>query len=575
MTQTVWQERHADAHAVRSLCDELGISGLLAKLLVQRGVETPEKARMFLSPSLSRLDDPRHMLGMPAAVDRLIQAIEKKEKIFIYGDYDADGVTSISVLVLFFRRLGIEVDYLIPSRLDDGYGLHEKYVDEISGKGCRLLVTVDCGISNVSEVESAVRLGMDVIIVDHHQLAKELPPASAILNPCQPECRFPTRHLSAVGVCFNLLIALRTELRARGWFSSCEEPNLKEFLDLVCLGTIADVVPLTEENRIIATFGLQELGVSKRPGIAALKELSGLHAPKLEAGQVGFRLAPRINAVGRIGLASKAVDLLTTDSYSVALALAKEMDRANQQRQNIEQKILLEALEQLKALGKAARPTSLVMASDSWHVGVVGIVASRLVDRYNCPVVMLAFEGEYARGSARGTKNVHLYKALQKCVEHLEAFGGHRMAAGLKLQRDKLNEFRRAFDTAITGQLEGAQIDRVIEVDGELQPADLTLEIIDELKSLAPFGLGNPEPLFVARNLAVKSARLVGREPPYHLKAVLADEKCTYDMIGFGLGDRLDEMQEKIDVIYTASINNWNAGNSIQLRVRDIKSSRD
>lgn len=575
MANVLWELPKADPSSTSKLIDRLGVCELIAKLLVQRGLDTPEKARVFLSPALTNLDDPKKMLGMDGAVSRLIQAIEKREKVYIYGDYDVDGVTSISVMVLFFRQVGLEVEYRIPSRLSEGYGLHESHVVEISEKGCDLLITVDCGISDVAQVQKATEIGMDVIIIDHHQLAQELPPAKAILNPFQPECTFPTKHLSAVGVCFNLLIALRAELRTRGWFLKREEPNLKEYLDLVCLGTIADVVPLTEENRIFTHFGLQQLGVSQRPGIAALKEVSGLLSSKLETGQVAFRLAPRINAVGRIGRAHDAVDLLTTESYSHALGLAKKLDQANLQRQTIEQKILTEALEQAEACQTSEKPHALVLASKDWHVGVVGIVASRLVERYDCAVVLLALSGPEGRGSARGVKGVHLYKALQECSQYLESFGGHRMAAGMRLFHSQLKAFREAFASAVKAQNDGTEKQKVIEADGELQPACLSFELIENLKSLSPYGMGNPEPRFVARKLMVKSARRIGKKPPFHIKAALEDDQNTFDAVGFGMGERLDEIKDRIDVLYTPTINYWDGVNSIQLKLRDLKKSKN
>ena len=425
----VWHTRESDPELAEQLSRTLDVHPLVAQLLTQRDVKTEEEGLRFLTPALSDLHDPGLMKGMDLAVDRLVHAVKSGERVCIYGDYDVDGVTSVSLLALFLREFGLVTDYYIPSRLRDGYGLNEKAIAEIAAKGTGLLTTVDCGISDLDQIQQANDAGMDVIIIDHHQVPEQLPPAVAILDPHQPGCTFPAKDLAAVGVTFNLVMALRARLRELGQFRHREEPNLREYLDLVALGTVADIVPLLDENRIITHFGLAELTAGRRPGGAALKEMAGMRSSEVAVGQVAFRLAPRINAVGRMGEASSAVELLTTNSYSSALTMARELEKANDERKMIEHRILKQAQDEAKKAVDHG-DSALVLASEEWHPGVIGIVASKLVDKYARPVVMIALDGSAGRGSARGTEQIHLYQALLACADVLKGFGGHRAAAG-------------------------------------------------------------------------------------------------------------------------------------------------
>lgn len=568
-----WQIRESDPALAEHLASALDVHPLVARLLTQREVSTEEEARRFLSPALSDLHEPDLMKGMQPAVERLVQAVKAGERVCIYGDYDVDGVTSVSLLSLFLREVGLTPDYFIPSRMREGYGLNPEAITAIAERGTNLLITVDCGISDLAEIQQARDAGMDTIIIDHHQVPEQLPPAVAVLDPHQPGCSFPAKDLAAVGVTFNLVMALRARLRELGRFRHSrhrEEPNLKEFLDLVALGTVADIVPLLGENRIITHYGLAELTAGRRPGVAALKEMAGMLSKSVAVGQVAFRLAPRINAVGRLGEASTAVELLTTNSYSQALQLARVLEKANSERQAVEQRILKQALEEAqKAVDHG--DNAMVLASEEWHPGVIGIVASKLVDRYHRPVVMIALEGEHGRGSARGTEPVHLYQTLLACADVLQGFGGHRAAAGLSIARDRVDEFRAAFLSEVEGVLAGEPTEKKILVDGEVQPSAFDHQLVEQLGVLAPHGLGNPEPLFIARNLTVKSSRTVGREPPYHLKMALAEGTQTWDAIGFSMGERAKDVIEYMDLVYTPEFNTWEGKVSIQLKLRDIR----
>jgi len=569
-----WEIRPADPQAVSRLSRELSLPEMLARLLVARGLSDLEQARAFLLPRLADLADPSAMKGMDAAVERLLQAGRQGERITIWGDYDVDGVTSVSLLLLFLRRLGFTVDYYIPSRLEEGYGLNSDAVQQVIRQGTQLLVTVDCGISDYRQVEEARQAGVQVLIIDHHQVPEEIPQAVAVLDPHRLDCPFPQKEAAAVGVTFYLLMALRARLRRLGRFEEEVQPNLRELLDLVALGTVADVVPLTGDNRILAHFGLQELTAGRRPGIAALKEVAGLFDSTVTAGQVAFRLAPRINAVGRLGRAGLAVELLTTDSYARALQLARELDQANSERQAIEQRIFLQALERAERAHQRGDP-ALVLWSDDWHIGVVGIVASRLVERFGCPALLVALDGEMGKGSARSVEGVHLFRALEECKQLLEAYGGHRAAAGLSIRRENLEDFRREFTRQVLHQLDEQRQRPQYWLDGEVAPGQWTPEMIQALGRLQPFGLGNPEPVFLARGLEVASARLVGRDGPNHLKLAVRDGQRSFDAIGFTMSDRLPEARGRIDLAYTPQLNSWDGGLSIQLRIRDLRPHRD
>ncbi len=569
-----WEIRQTEDAAAEDLARALGVAPLIARLLLNRGVSDADAGRRFLSPSLQDLHDPFRMCHMDRAVERVLTALRRGEQVAVWGDYDVDGITATSLLLLFLRRIGLRCSYHIPSRLEEGYGLNTPAIDHIAAAGSSLLITVDCGVSDVEPIAHAVERGLDVLVLDHHQVPETLPAAVGILNPHQPDCGFPTRDLAAVGVAFNLVMALRAELRRRDAFIDGEEPNLREVLDLVALGTVADIVPLLDENRIITRFGLEELSAGRRPGVAALKEVAGLFGGAVSAGQVAFRLAPRINAAGRLGSASKGVELLTTRSYSTALKLARELDAVNAKRQGIEQTIYRQAVEQAERQTGGGKPGVLVLASEQWHVGVVGIVASRLVEKFGCPVVLVSLAGEAGRGSARGIDGVHLYDAMVNCADHLLAYGGHRMAAGLSIERASVERFRDAFGQAIEQQRAGQVLRKTVHIDAAVQPAQWQDAEVSTLAQLAPHGLGNPEPLFVGRGLELRSVRAVGREEPHHLKAVCIDGERRLDVIGFRMADRIREIDGPMDLVYVPEFNTWEGQTNLQLRLIDLRPSR-
>ncbi len=556
----------ADQAAAERLGRELGIHPLAARVLASRGLSDLGEAERFLAPRLEDLPDPFSMLGMDAAVARISTAIGAGERIACYGDYDVDGVTSTVLLAGFLRAARAEVVTYTPHRLVEGYGLNSAAVGRLAADGVRLLVTLDCGITSVDEVEQARRLGVDVVVVDHHTVPVELPAAAAILNPHQPGCGYASKHLAAVGVTFNLALALRRRLRDRGHFGAARpEPNLKEALDLVALGTIADVVPLVEVNRVLVRWGLSEISRARRPGLRALKRVAGIaEGEAVSAGQVGFRLAPRINAAGRLDDAGRGVRLLLAREEGAAAALAEELDRENRARQDIERQMLEEALADA-AQRVATGVRGLVLARDGWHPGVVGIVASRVVERFHRPAVLVGVADGVGKGSGRGIEGFHLYDALAACSGHLTRFGGHRHAAGVTIDAAAIGAFRGAFEREAASRLADEDLVPRTRIEGWVDAGLLDERAAVDLERLAPFGAGNPEPVFALRARPGRP-RQVGAGG-VHLKLTLGDR----DAIGFSLGDRLPLCGGLVEAAVSVGFDEWGGDRRLQLRVRDLR----
>ncbi len=547
----------------------LALHPLAARVLAARGLSGAEEAAHFLEAPLSDLPDPFSMKGMDRAVARIARALEAGERIACYGDYDVDGITSTTLLAGFLRAAGGDVVTYVPHRLAEGYGLNAAAVAALAGQGVRLLVTLDCGITSVEEVRAASALGVDTVVVDHHTVPVELPAAEAILNPHQPGCGYPSKDLAAVGVTFALVMGLRRRLREAGRFGARRpEPNLKEALDLVALGTVADVVPLLGANRTLVRWGLEVLAKTQRPGLKALKRVAGVaDGVAVTAGQVGFRLAPRINAAGRLDDAGRGVRLLLTQDAGEALALAEELDRENQARQEIERRILEEASADA-AVRVAAGARGLVLARDGWHAGVVGIVASRLVERFARPVVLVALDGEAGKGSGRSVEAFHLHDALTACSGFLVKFGGHKHAAGVTVARDRIEDFRAAFEAYAAGRLSEEDLQPRCRIDSWVDDADLTDRAAADLERLAPFGAGHPEPVFALRRAAARG-RTVGSGGA-HLKLNLGARGI--DAIGFGLGDRVRLCAEgPVDAAFSVGFDEWDGTRRLQLKLRDLR----
>lgn len=524
----------------------------------------------FLKPNLSNLHDPFLLLGMEKAVSRLVSALVNLETVCIYGDYDVDGITSVALLVDFFRKIGLSCYYHIPLRLEEGYGLSEDGISTAAARGAKVIVSVDCGITAVAEAELCGSLGIDLIITDHHMPGVTIPSAFAVINPMQPGCPFPFKLLAGVGVAFNLMIAVRTRLREQGHFAAGNGPNLRDYLDLVALGTVADIVPLVDENRIFVRFGLTELTSSKRVGIQALKEVAGVKG-EVGCGAVGFRLAPRLNAAGRLEDAALGVELLLCSDRQKANAMASELDAGNTERQALEQAILEDALAMVKNSPALEKRKSIVLASEAWHQGVIGIVASRIVDIFHRPTILIALQDGNGRGSGRSIPGFHLHDALNACSGHLVKFGGHKYAAGLSIDEATLEAFVQRFDAVADGLLSPDDLVPELSVDLRLNPEEISIELAEAIEALAPFGMGNPEPVFMMEGLQVADLRVLKER---HLKLRLTTGKQSMEAIGFNMADGRD-MPEVVAVAFSLQINEWNGRKSVQLRLRDFRDTAD
>ncbi len=558
-----WVIRPSDPEVCRMLADTLGLRDLTAAVLAARGRRTPEAARAFLDGAESPVPDPFLLTGMEQAVDRLHRAVRGRERVLVYGDYDVDGASATSLYLSFLRGLGLSADCYIPNRIKEGYGLNADAVRRIAASGVSILITADCGTSSVDEIALAQSLGMDVIVTDHHLPGETLPPALAILNPCRPDSGYPFSGLCSGGLAYKVASAYRAK------YGSAES-DPESHLDLVALATIADVAPLQEENRTMVRRGLRLLSRGARPGIRALKAAAGIDG-ECGVGTVGFTLAPRINAAGRLGDATDAVRLLLTEDDREAAELAGLLNRLNQERQRVEEGIVAEAIQ----AAEAAPSGPIVLASRGWHQGVVGIVAARLVERFHRPAILIALNDDgIGRGSARSIAGINVFEAIAQCRDSLDAFGGHAAAAGLTIREDRIPEFRTRLAEAMQGPLSSPASRPRLICDAEVEPRGFSPAAVRELGRLGPFGSGNPEPTLVLRNLRVASARIVGTN---HLKlAVTGRSGPRLDAIGFKMGSlesRGMSRSEPIDVACALDVNVWNGTERVQLRLKDVRAS--
>ena len=558
-----WILRHVDLREQMALASLLAISPLTASVLLARGISTKVQADRWLSPHQGATHDPFLIPDIEHAVDRLHRAIRTGERICFYGDYDVDGMSATSLYVVFFSGLGANVHWYIPHRLREGYGLNESAIARLHGDGVTLLVTSDCGTTAHREVEAACRLGLDVIITDHHQGEDLLPPAFAIMNPYRRDSRYPFPGLCSAGLAYKVVQAYQTK------YGNGSVP-LESLLDFVALATVADVVPLQDENRYLVRQGLDLISRGVRPGINALKSVAGVERI-CTAGTIAFRLAPRINAAGRLAHADLGVRLLTTESTADAQQIAGQLEQLNRERQAIEEQTVAEAL---AAVDSNTAQAALVVASRKWHLGVVGIVAARLVERYHRPAVVIAIDDQgIGKGSARSVPGFDLYQALSKCRDLLKGYGGHPAAAGLTIEESRLPEFVERFQDVAARW--SAQHGRhpLLHVDAEVKLMDVGPRAVRELDLLHPFGAGNPEPVFVVRNLTMLDVRVVGEG---HLKLVVRQPGSTpFESIGFRLGELLAQRglssKASIDLACIPELNRWNGFDRIQLRIKDLR----
>jgi single-stranded-DNA-specific exonuclease len=563
-----WKIRKVYRERVKILSRELNLHPLIVQVLLNRGIEESEHIHDFLYPTLKNLHFPWHMKDMDKAVDTIIKAILDKKGIVIYGDYDADGITSTVLLLDFLQGLGADVSYYIPNRLEEGYGLNRSALDRIANLGGKLIITVDCGISNIEEIAYAKTLGIDTIITDHHETEAELPPAIAILNPKQPGCSFPFKELAGVGVAFNLVIALRAELRESGFWKGGSIPNLKMYLDLVTLGTLADMVPLVDENRVFVKIGLALLSGSSRPGISVLKQVSGLDSKAIDTRDVGFKLAPRINAAGRIGIANDGVELLMARDVDAARPFAERLNDENEKRQRIEEEIFSDASRHIEADASLLEKRALILASAKWHPGVIGVVASKLLEQHYRPVILISLMDGVGKGSGRSVREFNLYEGLKACRHLLEGFGGHKYAAGLTLHEHNIQAFCQCFEAVVNQGLSEIRLCPKIEIDSMVDLDDLTGTFAEHLSLLSPFGVANPEPIFCASHFNIADARVLRER---HLKLRISQNDIPFDVIGFNMGHYYPFLSPSIQIAFIPQINVWQGKTDLQLKLKDIK----
>ncbi len=535
---------------------------------MNRGIADMAAAKSFLTPRLGELTDPSLLIDMEPAVDMIVRTMAQGENITIYGDFDADGLTSTALLMNFFLSFGAPVSYYIPDRFQEGHGLNPAAVTKIARERRGLMITVDCGTSGQEELILASDLGLKTVVTDHHQVPARFLPVCPVVNPHRKDSDFPFRDLAGVGLAFFLAVALRRALRERGWFRKNREPDLKSYLDLVALGTVADMVPLLEQNRILVSRGLEEIKTSRWPGIQAIQEISKVEPSQITCYDLAFKFAPRLNASGRMGQAEKGVRALTTLDQNLALALAGQLDTLNLRRQTIEQEIL-EKIEQtfLSAIDLKDRRT-LVLSGKGWHRGVLGIVASRLKEKYHRPVVVLNIENGIAFGSGRSIEGFDLYGAFLKLEHLLGKYGGHKRAAGLTLKARDIPAFIEEMEGLARETLSHEDLRPIIEADAAVTLAEWDSAALREIEGLAPFGQGNPDPLFYTRAVEVVESRIVGEK---HLKLKLRQERVTREAIGFGLAEKHPLAGKFIDMIYTPEINHWQGFERIQLKIIDLE----
>ncbi len=561
-----WNLKEApDEKATLALADSLNVSNILANLLIQRGITNFYEAKNYFRPSLETLYDPFLMNGMHEATQRVIHALTHNEKICVYGDYDVDGTCSAALMYLFLKELGANVETYIPNRLTEGYGVSITSIDILKEHGVNLIITVDCGITAVEEIDYANSLGIETIVCDHHQSKEKIPNAYAVLDPIKPGCNYPFKHLSGAGVGFKLASAVGERIGKK-------ELALK-YLDLVALAGAADIVPLVDENRVLVKEGLDLINTNPRPGIVALLKSARMEPGNLNAGQIVFTIAPRINAVGRLGDANRAVELFTTDDPKRALELAQVLEDENTERRKIDEMTFSHAMQLVDSEINMDSDLGIVLHYDDWHPGVIGIVASRLVEKFHRPAVMLTTIDGVAKGSARSIHGFNIYEALQSCEDLLLQFGGHEAAAGLAIEIEKLDEFKERFNFILRQNMTAENKLHELHVDTKISFSEISPKFIRVLDQFAPFGPGNMRPVFMSENVTVvNSPRIVGVN---HIVTSLRQNgnDKVFDAIGFNLGafaSIIDKEKNLIDIVYTIESVQKEGKTYPQIRIKDI-----
>jgi len=567
-----WRFQRHDPDHVDMLARSCGCHPIVAGILINRGITDPKEAIDFLNPSLANIRSPFLMKNMARAVERIVTAVEKQEKILIFGDYDVDGVTGTTLLLEFLLTVGADVSFYLPDRFREGYGLNRDYIlQRAVPDNVRLIITVDCGISSVEAVRAANDHNIDVIVTDHHEIPEVLPDAFAILNPKQADCSFPFRMFAGVGVVFCLVLALRKYLRDKGFWVNRSEPNLKNVCDLVALGTVADIVPILEENRILVQAGLEILASRIRPGLNALQEVSGLSNVDLNTWDIAFKLAPRINAAGRLVNANVGVELLTASNRGAALPVARFLNDTNGRRQRIEKDTLDEAIRLIDSNPDLLRQRSLVLCGEGWNEGVIGIVASKLVGRYYRPVVLISVKNGAGKGSARSISGFNLYEGLKECAEHLDKFGGHEAAAGLSLPSESISDFAGRFEHVVCANTTEQDFIPKIEIDRMVRFDEIDTDLMNQIERLAPFGAGNPEPFFAAEDVKIIEFSIVGGS---HVRMKLQQGNSlsrSIRAIQFN-GTSMLPLPEKFErIAFNLRWNRWQNKKTLQMIIRETE----
>lgn len=555
----VWNVRKYDEDVVKEYCNKFNISKTLAKLLIARAVKIDDVDK-YIHTTLDDLYDPFLMKDMDKLVDRVLLAKENNEKVIIYGDYDVDGVTSITILYSFLKELGMDIHYYLPDRMEEGYGLNKEALKNIKDEGYALVLTVDCGISAIDEIEYANSIGLEICLTDHHECGLVLPNAYAVVNPKRQDCTYPFDMLAGVGVAFKVITALSIKL-------GLEKESYLKYLDIVTIGTIADIVPLQDENRIITKIGIDKVRNTSNEGLKALIRVAGIRT--VDSTSISFAMAPRINASGRMADASVAVELLLETSPVRANSLAELLDSQNKERQSVEKKILDEVINKIEK-EKLYEKNSLVISGKGWHQGVIGIVASKIAEKYIKPVILITYEDNMAKGSGRTPHGISLYDALDKCRDVLVQFGGHELAAGITLEKERISEFASRFEKAVC-EVQEKELQDIIDIDLEITKEDILKGLINVNEVLLPFGQKNLEPVYIYRNIKINS--LCTLKEDKHLKLNLKDNNFYINAIGFSLGHRRDELKlgDRIDIVGTINVNEFNGNKYIQILLKDFK----
>ena len=559
--QKTWCLKKYDEEKIEKIKSTYNVSDIMAKLLMSRNIEFQD-IDMFLNGTIDDLYDPYDIKDMEKIVERIDIAIKRNEKICIYGDYDVDGITSITIMYKFLTKLGLDIMYYLPDRLVEGYGINNNALEEIKESGVTLIITVDCGITAIDEIEYAKKLGLDVCITDHHECTDKLPNAYAVVNPKRKDDKSKFKMLAGVGVAFKCLMAISKR------YNLPKESYLK-YLDIVSIGTISDIVPLVGENRIISKYGLKMMEKTKNLGLKELLKI--VNYKDIDSMMVSFGMAPRINACGRMGNASAAVKLLLETDSQKAEKIAVELDELNQERKNVESLIFNQALELIEK-ENLENKNSIVLYNSSWHNGVIGIVASRLVNMYYKPVILLTKEHGFIRGSGRCPAGFSLYDALGECKDLLIQFGGHELAAGLSIKEENIEAFIKKFEEVVESRKETIS-EQIINIDSIISRRNLNAQIIKDIRFLKPYGQSNQVPIFLYKGLKVAAIRTIKDDK--HLKLVLKDDRSLIDAVGFSLGARRDEIRigDKIDVVANVELNSYNTPKTIQLVIQDFKKS--